>query len=348
MRALPPPERRVWLLEQLDWLLEDSGRTRFCQGPLAEGRLPTTWLADQASVEALLRTLMSEAGLDKLEVHVELHELPSELLSLAGDQPSRGAPAWVALLLDNQVTFGVERARLRDESLLGSLCREVARVWRLARGLSHDDSELEELLVDLTSIYLGFGLPVLRRAWALRAAPIAVIGQHLSPAAGGYLPPQSVSYVLAAQLLLHDGGRRNERSILGQLEPNQQALLREGLSYLRGPGKQALNALRGDPKLPDIAYETPPRPVQRVRTRSGLRGMIIGALIGAAVGLLGVAVFKAPQTLGLIPVCAVLLGAAGWFTKSVSCSGCGARLAEDDVLCGSCGGLVTGDTDKLL
>ena len=154
--------------------------------------------------------------------------------------------------------------------------------------------------------------------------------------------------MLAAQLLLHDGGRRNERAILGQLEPNQQALLREGLSYLRGTGKQALNALRGDPELPDIAYEAPPRPVQRVRTRSGLRGMVIGALIGAAVGLLGVAVFKAPQTLGLIPICAVVLGAAGWFTNSVSCSGCGARLAEDDVLCGSCGGLVTGDTDKLL
>ena len=348
MRALPPPNRRVWLLEQLDWLIEHSGRPRFTQGPLRGGDLPASWGGDQASVEGLIGELMRVCGLDKLTLQVELHELPSDLLSMAGEQPSRGAPAWVALLLDDRVTFGVERARLRDETLLGTLCREVARVWRLARGLSHDDPDLEELLVDLTSVYLGFGVPLLRRAWALRSAPIAAIGQHLSPAAGGYLPPQSVSYLLAAQLLVHDSGRRGERAALSHLAPNQQALLREGLSYLRGNGKSALATLRGEPDLGELVYKTPPRPVERVRSRSGTRGMVIGALVGAALGLLGVAVLKAPQALGLIPVCSLLFGGAGWFTNGISCSGCGARLGEQDILCGSCGGLVTGETDTLL
>jgi len=347
VRALPPPDRQIWLLEQLGWLLDNSGRGRFLKAPLRKEQLPYTWGADQASVERLLQELMKTAGLDEFEVTVELHDLPSELLNLTREQPTRGAIAWVALLTDESASFGVERARLRDETLLGTLCREIARVWRLTRDLSHEDPDLEELLVDVTSVYLGFGLPLLRRAWALRSAPIAVIGQHLSPAAGGYLPPQSVSFLLAAQLRVRDGGRREARAVMAQLEPNQGALFRAGLDHLRGSGKAALTALIDEPDC-ELSYDNPPRPVERIRSRSGLRGMVVGALVGAAIGFLGVALFKAPQTLGLIPVCALLFGAAGWFTSGLSCSVCGARLGNDDILCHSCGGLITGDTDKLL
>lgn len=318
------------------------------QGPLTELALPPTWPADQPATEALLQELMGAAGLDEFRISVELHDLPSELLAHAGEQPSRGAPAWVALLLDDRVTFGVERARLREPSLLGALCHEVARVWRLSRGLSHQDGDLEELLVDLTAVYLGFGLPLLQRAWAQRSAPIAVIGQHLSPAAGGYLPPQSVSFLLAAQLRIREGGRREERAVLAQLEANQAALLREGLDYLRGPGKPGLAALVDEPLLEGFSIETPSRPVERVRSRSGTRGMVVGALVGAAGGLLGLAVFKTPLALALIPLCALLFSTAGWFTNRIWCSGCGGKLSQDDILCGSCGGFITGDTDKLL
>ncbi len=347
MRALPPPDRQIWLLEQLGWLLENSGRGRFLQGPLREEPVPYTWPADQSSVESLLKELMASAGMNEFDLSVELHDLPSELLNLTREQPIRGAMAWVALLTDEEISFGVQRARLRDDTLLGTLCREVARVWRLTRDLCHDDPELEELLVDVTTIYLGFGLPLLHRAWALRAAPIAVIGQHLSPAAGGYLPPQSVSFLLAAQLRVRGGGRREARKVMAQLEPNQGALLKAGLDHLRGSGKPALATLIDEPDC-ELSYESPPRPVERVRSRSGIRGMVVGALVGAAIGFLGVALFKAPQTLGLIPVGALLFGAAGWFTSGISCSVCGARLGNDDILCNSCGGLITGDTEKLI
>ena len=57
---------------------------------------------------------------------------------------------------------------------------------------------------------------------------------------------------------------------------------------------------------------------------------------------------RRPIALGLIPLCAVLFSTAGWFTNRIWCSGCGTKLSQEDILCGSCGGFITGDTDKRL
>ncbi len=331
--SLPPPEQRPWLLDQLGLLVAEGGLARLVSSPLLEG-LPST------EPEAQIRALLGHLGLAEVRVELEPIDLDTGALFPEARVCRRGGEGALWLIEDQglRLRWGL-RASVPPEP--ASLCHEVSHAWRHRRGLCVEDPRLEELLTDLTAVYLGFGLACVG---GQRQRRLAQGGLVLESRPLGALSSESLCFVLGAQLAARDLSDRQLQRLLGPLHREQAQSVREAVAHFRRGGHAQLQGLLSQDaddlgqlvELPEGA-----RPVARRSGHLGYPGAGAGLVLGLALGLLGVSAFDELRSLALMPLCGMLGGLLGGSMARTRCSGCGTNLGQQDVLCPGCGGLLT-------
>jgi hypothetical protein len=203
-------EERAWLLDALAELVEVGGAE-----PLLEARIleptprdfPDPFTPDAAGVRTLVERLARHARIDPGAVGVG------------------AAPA------------------LTPEPLVAALCREVSRAWRAVHGAAAEDPAVEERLVDVTAVYLGFGLLTAGDDSGHRHC-----GHGCRPGGAGSLPPQATSFLLAAQAKARGMGWLARRRLAGSLAANPAAYFAWAHGAL--PDAGALRTALGAPPGP--------------------------------------------------------------------------------------------------
>ncbi|HEY1553729.1 MAG TPA: hypothetical protein VGF94_02790 [Kofleriaceae bacterium] len=252
MELLPEEIERAQLLEQLADLLRAEGGHTFLTGPLIEPNekwFPDRWTPDAAGVERLIRRLLGHADLGALTLTLEIDRFSDahgEVLSDGRAGGHSGTAAWFAGIRDGVCSFGVDINQLRDpEGLVGTLAHEVAHAYRTMYEHRVPDHALEERLTDLTTVFLGFGVLTVNASQRFRSGSSGAGASWYSRAEGGYLSMQSMSYLLAAQVV----ARGEPAGDVGRLlTPNQRACFKAAYKELG-----ARDALLGRLGLPPAA-----------------------------------------------------------------------------------------------
>jgi hypothetical protein len=338
MELLPEFEEREQLIAHTADVIARCGFAAYVSTPLlapADRYFPDRWEPSERGLRRLTLRLLRYAGLDQLDP---------------------------ALILD-----GLEDPPLDDlDALVGLLARAVARAFLAERRL-----ELDERLIDVATVYLGFGIFTVNNAYryrssgGLRGSRTVTQWSHFS---AGVLSPQAMSFLLALHVLARD---EDESEVARRLEPNQAACFRAALKQLR-PLPSAPSALSSRLRLPPraawpappplppppigedeapatgaaaLAEDQPPRsnegrPVFRMRRRSAMPGLL-GLFAGAAAAAI-------LNSLGAVVLWLVAVGLVGGLylgrrRRSDLCSKCEFRLALTAAECGFCGGVVRGE-----
>ncbi|WP_437785649.1 hypothetical protein [Sorangium sp. So ce1097] len=265
MDYLPSSDEQRFLIRSLHELIERRGVEPFVAAPLLEPTaefFPDTWAPSARGVKIVLLRLLSYAGLQGLRAHVELFAQPT----LARDElwgssfRHRGAAAWFAGIEDGTCRFGVDARKLTaPEALVGVLCHEVAHAYRQHHGLVGEDRDVEEQLTDLTTIYLGFGVLTVNNTDRHRASGSRDL-RTVTHESHGYLSPQAMSFLLAAQVLGRRAKAREQRRIAQLLEPNQAAFYEAACEHLGGD----LDKLARRLGLPPAETWPKPRPLTEI------------------------------------------------------------------------------------
>lgn len=390
---LPPLEVQAWVIGELAALVRERGYEPLVNAPLLEPSatfFPDRWAGGEASVRRLLRRLLHYAGMGDHEVEVTVYEDGPERRAEDDGKPTplRGEDVdiwWKGQVRDPsgrpRVRFGAEAAALRDPAgVVAAAARAVARAYRQDHGLSAVDRAREERLVDLTTIFLGFG-----------ALTTDAAHRHVSKADGsfrskgrvarlGVTPPQVMAFALAAQARARGLERAGLRRIAGLLRPNQAAFFRRALEVidedeildrlgLPDPESWAAPASIRSliPTLADDASEDVEAPEAAVVADRGVIGMNAGKpvfrversaalrvakLLALPVVMLGGVVVRGFKGVELpmqwVVLAAAALGivglALGRLLRDRRCSEpkCGQVLSPEATTCPRCGGTIMG------
>ncbi|PCC67815.1 hypothetical protein SAMN02745121_02451 [Nannocystis exedens] len=258
--ALPAEERRAWLLERLGALLRAADWQHFVCTPIVLPRpefFPDRFTRSAAGVLRLVRRLFRYADLE-LGAEVELYEgrppAPEGPTALGATHHHEGA-AGLFLGIDGGVArFGADLALLDDpDGITATLAHEVAHAYRSHHALCVADHELEEELTDLTAVFLGFGVLSANAALRHRSEQLhdGTFRSRWSVQRLGYLSPQELCFVLAAQIHVRGAGREAALACLGT---NQASYLRAALRWL----ERERPALASELGLPPRASWPPP------------------------------------------------------------------------------------------
>jgi hypothetical protein len=221
---LPDADEREALVGALAALCARCGGEPLRTRPL-EPRprwFPDRWDGTTAGAEVLARRLLAYAG---LPLDAVVGEGPPED---AGDTPD--AVAWFLGIAGRQAWFALAPTLLEDpEAAAASLAHEVAHAYRSHHALCDPDPEREELLTDVTTVYLGFGVLTANATW--RFQPRSESGGRRLPVLG-YLSPGSMAFLLAAQLVAQGARGGARRGVARALEANQAQALRAAYRIL--------------------------------------------------------------------------------------------------------------------
>lgn len=256
LELIPSADERKWLGRYLRKLIERREFEHFVSTPILLPRpaiFPVQWNARIADVHRLTQHLMHYAGLGDLELR--LTGFTSDDIEGVMDA---GTAGWFAGIRDGRAHMGVHVAQLRDaEAAVGVMAHEVAHAWRAQHKLRADSRDREELLTDLSTIYLGFGVLTTNNTDRYRSS--GGYGYTAwSTSSAGYLPPTAMAWLLALQIAAR-GDRRERADVESHLEPNQRASFRAAMKELTADPSW-LEALA----LPSRSTWPPRRAIERV------------------------------------------------------------------------------------
>lgn len=360
---LPAPDERERLIEALGHLVKRRGFEHLVGSPVllpSSTHFPDRWRDGPQGVLVIARRLLRYAGLDHLRVHLTLYDnLEHEQYDSHGvGHGAAGAAAWFAGISGELCRFGVERRELRDvEELVGTLGHEVAHAYRSFHGLTASDPALEEHLTDLTAVYLGFGVFLLRSSFSIETGGYSASGERLSweKRARGYLSPARIALLLAAQSVLRGAGAEERKEIRDALGANHAMLYRKACDLLE-PERDALRGRVGVPDPDDwpATAELEPSPLPEregdqivdARARDGGMAKLRVAHHGGLLAVLGAGLPFIAASAELIQgtplaIAAALGGAAGYglgrCMVTRRCSQCHARTGHAAPSCDGCG-----------
>ena len=233
---LPDPAQQKWLLTHLAELIRHRGRKTFLQGKLVEPTdafFPDKWTADSKGIERLVRRVMKYAAMADFGVDLELFtegKIPLFDMhgKVYGQMHAGDVAAWFSSLDGAVCHFGVDTNNLEDPGALAAiLCHEVAHAWRARYGMEYETRAEDEPLTDLTTVYLGFGILTTNLSYAYRATQ-----SSYSHRRGGYLPPEAMSFALAAQVVARGDEPALAKRVRGFLETNQAAFFDAAREHL--------------------------------------------------------------------------------------------------------------------
>ena len=116
------------------------------------------------------------------------------------------------------------------------MAHEVAHAYRTVHGLRVSDPKVEEMLTDLTTVYLGFGVFTVNNTYRYRTFTQengAQLYSGSSTSSAGYLSAQAMSFLFAAQILYRGLSCWQTYRLLRWLEPNQRGYVKAALRELR-------------------------------------------------------------------------------------------------------------------
>jgi len=230
-----------WLIDELAKIIERCGAQQFLNSPILEPTLEhfaERWSPDAEGVTQLCRKLLRHVGLSQLDTSVLMYSDPDKaaLARLKVGEHS-GAAAFFEGIENTICRFGCEVENLRSPQLLvGTLGHEVAHAFRHYHGLVDADYKREELLTDITTGYLGFGIFLCNSSHTYEKSGEVEGGSSITyehETRHGYLPTVAVGFLFAAQVAARGLGFWESRRIAKHLSPNQRAYFREALRDLK-------------------------------------------------------------------------------------------------------------------
>jgi hypothetical protein len=251
MERLPSADERQWLTHALKKLIAKRGVDLLDAAPLVEPTnewFPEKWSTTAAHGHRLAQRLLYYAGLAALRPTLSAYE-PQR--NEDGTVPwDAGTAGWFAGIADGRAHFGLHVGQFSDpEAAGGVLAHEVAHAWRAHHRLVIDDREKEELLTDVSTVALGFGILSTNNTDRYRSSGTWSVTTW-SVSAVGYLPPQAMAYILA--LWSAARGKTGERKrIERHLEPNQLSFFRAALDEIAELDKtpRQLLGIEGPPSI---------------------------------------------------------------------------------------------------
>jgi hypothetical protein len=236
VEALPSADEREHLLDALAELIDDRGWQHFVTAPVVRPQakyFPDPWSPDAAGVWRLARRFLRYADLPRLDASVELFDEGREPdLGYGHSTRHAGAAAWFAGIEDGLCHFGANVDQLDDPAgITAAMAHECSHAFRCAHDLMVEDLDVEEQLTDLTTVYLGFGILILNAAARHRSWNPGgqVTAGAYSFQSLGYLSPQALAFLLAAQLRVRGA---SIGAIRGDLETNQASYLARADAWL--------------------------------------------------------------------------------------------------------------------
>jgi hypothetical protein len=231
MQYLPNPEEQRWLARYTRRLIERMGHEQFVVAPILEPSrkwFPEDWFATIYDAHLVTQRLLHYAGIDNVRAVIEGYVETDIANTNTGD-----ASGYFSGIRDGVAYFGLKQATLTDpEVAAGTMAHEVAHAWReFHRDKLESAHDQEELLTDITTVYLGFGILTTNDTHRFRSEGNSR-QQRWATTSYGYLPLQAMSYLLGLQLAARN---RDEEisSIEKQLEPNQRRAVLETLDALQ-------------------------------------------------------------------------------------------------------------------
>jgi hypothetical protein len=260
---LPPAPARAWLLEQLAGLVRARGVAPLVAAPLVEPTpafFPDPWAGGEASVRRLARRLLRYAGIEGMPVAVTVLDEGTAPAAGTGGVSFEG-------LRQGTLTFAVQAVTLRDPLVLvPAMARAVAEAYRRVHRLPTGTEAPHQRLVDVTAVYLGFGLLTANAALRIGGSGGSLERRSTRTRTRlGVLDPQSVGFLLATQLHVRGLPDKQRRAVLRKLEANPAAFVRAAEPVLAGLQPALAERLGLPPReqwppAPDLAVLTSPLP----------------------------------------------------------------------------------------
>lgn len=235
--TMPPAPEREWLISQTAELLARQGHDAYLRAPILEPNprwFPDHWGGGEASVRRIVLRLLRYAGHVGIDVDVVIHEEDPARRGTVQNKPApmrnRDPVAWFVRRDGTRLHFACEEAILREpENLVPALARAVAHAHRVLAGLGNPDNQR---LIDLTGVALGFGLLTTDASQRFYAKSAGGFRSTRAEFRLGALSVQDMSFLLALQLAARGTDKRTVRKLLGGLQANQAAFVRESLAWL--------------------------------------------------------------------------------------------------------------------
>ncbi|NVB80169.1 MAG: hypothetical protein HOV81_17375, partial [Kofleriaceae bacterium] len=263
-----PWEPHASAVDELAALIARQGIEPFVAAPLLEPNdrfFPDEWHGDDSSLARLAKRFLEYAGLGAYDAVVECR---------TDAEIDPAAAVWLVGVDGTTCRFGTTLAGLDDPMIVvATVAYEVARAYRTIQDLD-DSQEPSAGALAVTTIYLGFGIVTTNASYQYRATG-ELRGQVAittwSHKQFGGLSPETMSFLLAAQLGARDATSKQFRSVVDELEPNQR-------SYFEAAFRELMPADVVDRlRLPDRATWPAERPLPPDRKVSNARSLL-GAL----------------------------------------------------------------------
>lgn len=380
MQLLPDPEEQTWLIDALAGLVAQRGEESLVARPLVQPTskfFPDPWSFSELGLDRVVRRLMQLAGLGQLGVVIEVFT-EEEWEERTADSPRGSAAALFFGIEAGACWFGFNSDSPADEEYMaGVMAHEVAHAYRLHHRIAEAETrDEEELLTDVTSVYLGFGILTANNSHRYRSAGWNdgwTSYQSWSTNQAGYLTPQAFAFLLALQV--HARGSQEKRLVADHLEANQAACLKAALAAIEAfkeqlPEKLGLTGVASTPgqhrledilrPLPKVTKTRQPEAdrfnrgdiVFRLQRRHPIRAAFLGIFAGLMVGG-GIVSLLAldPVDRNPWPILAIslLTGIAGLMLLErrnrrdiCSDSECETDLPPEGTICPGCGGKIVG------
>ena len=233
---LPPGPVRRWLLDELTNLIAIRTYAPVAVGPLVEPTeafFPDPFSGDRTSVRRLLRRLAMYADLDDTAVEIATTDQEANASSATARQIALAPAAgiWFVGNRQGKFRFAYDRAELATMArpeLVAAAARAVTQAYRAHHQLYTQDASAAERMVDLTAVFLGFGVLVTDAA----VPPPAAGNRPKRPYRVGVLMPQALAFVLAVQLRIREEDKAAINRRLRLLRPDAAAFIRSSLRWL--------------------------------------------------------------------------------------------------------------------
>jgi hypothetical protein len=381
MDPLPPPEEREELLARLASLIDRRGYEPFVTAHVVQPKpafFPDVWTPDVQGAARVAQRLLGYAALGHLRADVSVYRSERDEAAAIGvyfDDDGRDAIATFEGIEDCSCLFTVSENQLAyDDAVVATLCHEVAHAYREQYGVADVDRDLDEENTDLTAVFLGFGVLLANNAEKFRKegwAAGAMVYTRWSHSRSGYLPPQGLCWLLAAQVVARqDPGLKMH--VLANLDANPAASFRAACKELEKDLAGLLDRLHIPPQEEwpeavaldeltrpiDIDFESAgeeaqaaaPNGVQPVFTvehsytaRHGLLGAVLGVVIATVFVIATGIEDRTTVALLFTMIGAVLGGLHGRSAREERCASCNTRVSFALTTCPGCGGTFSGE-----
>lgn len=227
MEFLPSSEEQQIMLQHLFSLIRKQGKETFLQRPILEPtpkHFPFRVSSNGVGAFRIAEYLLYCIGLPAITPEIVVYT-PEEEDTVAASVTFQKKQKSCRIYINEQA--------LQDLTYLAAvIAHEVTHIYRIHHSLAVKNSHDEELLTDLTAVYLGFGV-LLARASYLAYSYADSNFHYWGTRELGYLSPQALCFLLGFQAYLRGATRWRDAPFRKQIGNNQQAFFKKSFLFFQ-------------------------------------------------------------------------------------------------------------------